>query len=153
MPTVLIRINYIKKLNPMNYYINTKLPINIEAATLLIEQEIKKEGFGIVSRFDVDQALQEKLQLSFRKYRILGACNPAFAVQAIAADDKIGTILPCNIMIQATDEGVEIAIINAQEIIKGIENTDLNQIAKTITKKMQQVIKRLQQYNYATKNN
>ncbi len=137
----------------MNYYINTKLPINIEAATLLIEQEIKKEGFGIVSRFDVDQALQKKLKLSFRKYRILGACNPAFAVQAIAADDKIGTILPCNIMIQATDEGVEIAIINAQEIIQGIGNADLNQIAKTITQKMQQVIKRLQQYNYATKNN
>ncbi len=137
----------------MNYHLSIKLPVNAEEATYIIEQEIKKEGFGIVSRFDVDQALQEKLQLSFRKYRILGACNPAFAVQAIAADDKIGTILPCNIMIQELETGSEIAIINAQEIIKNTKNPELIHIAKTITKKMQSVIERLNIKYYVTKNN
>ena len=127
----------------MNYYINTTIKENIETATIIVANELQKEGFGIVTQFDVNKALKEKLNVDFRPYRIMGACNPAFALKSIEAEDKIGTILPCNIMLQKVDGGTEIAIINPIAMVSEIENNEMKLIASQINIKMNRVINSL----------
>ena len=127
----------------MKYYIHTTLKTDLETATNKVSEELQKEGFGIVTRFDVNQALKEKLNVDFRPYRILGACNPAFALRSINAEDKIGTILPCNVMLQSNSEGVEIAIINPRIMVKDIDNDAMKAIAGEIFEKLKRVINNL----------
>jgi len=124
----------------MKYYINKTINADLETATELIKEELQKEGFGIVTQFDVNKALKEKLDVDFRQYRILGACNPAFALRSINTEDKIGTILPCNVMLQEIDNGVEIAIINPKQMVADIDNAEMKAIAHEIFDKMQNVI-------------
>ena len=127
----------------MKYYINTSINADLETATIKVKEELQKEGFGIVTQFDVNKALKEKLDIDFRQYRILGACNPAFALRSINAEDKIGTILPCNVMLQETDNGTEIAIINPKSMVAEIDNKEMKTIAIEIYDKMQRVINHL----------
>ena len=127
----------------MKYYINKTVNADLETATIKVKEELQKEGFGIVTQFDVNKALKEKLDIDFRQYRILGACNPAFALRSINAEDKIGTILPCNVMLQETDNGTEIAIINPKSMVAEIDNKEMKTIAIEIYDKMQRVISRL----------
>jgi len=124
----------------MKYYINKTVNTDLETATQNITEELQKEGFGIVTQFDVNKALKEKLDVDFRQYRILGACNPAFALRSINAEDKIGTILPCNVMLQEVDGGIEIAIINAKSMVADTGNDEMKAIAGEIYNKMQRVI-------------
>jgi uncharacterized protein (DUF302 family) len=124
----------------MKYYLNKTIKADIETATIRVTVELQKEGFGIVTQFDVNQALKEKLNVDFRPYRIMGACNPAFALQSIQAEDKIGTILPCNLMLQTMKDGVEIAIINPKVMVSDIDNTRMKAITEQIYEKMQRVI-------------
>jgi uncharacterized protein (DUF302 family) len=124
----------------MKYYFNKTVNTNLETATQNIAEELQKEGFGIVTRFDVNEALKDKLDVDFRPYRILGACNPAFALRSINAEDKIGTILPCNVMLQEVEEGIEIAIINPKSMVADTGNKVMNVIASEIYEKMQRVI-------------
>ena len=124
----------------MKYYINKTIKADIETATNKVTEELQKEGFGIVTQFDVNQALKEKLNVDFRPYRIMGACNPAFALKSILAEDKIGTILPCNVMLQELENGVEIAIINPQSMVSDIDNEEMQAIAEQINEKMLRVI-------------
>ena len=124
----------------MKYYINTTINTDLETATIKVGEELQKEGFGIVTQFDVNKALKEKLDVDFRPYRILGACNPAFALRSVNAEDKIGTILPCNVMLQSVDEGTEIAIINPRSMVKDIDNDAMKAIAEEIFEKLQRVI-------------
>jgi len=124
----------------MKYYINKTINADLETATTKIKEELQKEGFGIVTQFDVNKALKEKLDVDFRQYRILGACNPAFALRSINTEDKIGTILPCNVMLQEVDGGIEIAIINPQSMISGIDNAEMKAIGEEILEKMNRVI-------------
>jgi len=124
----------------MKYYINTTINTDLETATTKVGEELQKEGFGIVTQFDVNKALKEKLDVDFRPYRILGACNPAFALRSVNAEDKIGTILPCNVMLQSVDEGTEIAIINPRSMVKDIDNEAMKAIAEEIFEKLQRVI-------------
>lgn len=127
----------------MKYYINKTINADLETATKIIKEELQKEGFGIVTQFDVNKALKEKLDIDFRQYRILGACNPAFALRSINTEDKIGTILPCNIMLQEVNNGIEIAIINPKSMVSGIENKEMKAVADEIYVKMQRVISNL----------
>jgi len=127
----------------MKYYINKTVNADLETATIKVKEELQKEGFGIVTQFDVNKALKEKLDVDFRQYRILGACNPAFALRSINAEDKIGTILPCNVMLQETDNGTEIAIINPKSMVAEIDNKEMKTIAIEIYDKMQRVINHL----------
>ncbi len=127
----------------MKYYINTTVKENLENTTINITEELQKEGFGIVTQFDVDKALKEKLNVDFRPYRIMGACNPAFALKSIEAEDKIGTILPCNIMLQEVEGGTEIAIINPIALVSGIDNDEMKAIAEQINEKMHRVIRNM----------
>ncbi len=133
----------------MKYYINTTINTDLETATTKVGEELQKEGFGIVTQFDVNKALKEKLDMDFRPYRIVGACNPAFALRSVNAEDKIGTILPCNVMLQSVDEGTEIAIINPRSMVKDIDNDAMKAIAEEIFEKLQRVINNIWNYSYA----
>ena len=124
----------------MKYYINKTVTENLESTTIKITEELQKESFGIVTQFDVNKALKEKLDVDFRAYRIMGACNPAFALKSIQAEDKIGTILPCNVMLQEVEGGTEIAIINPIAMVSGIDNDEMKSIAEQINEKMHRVI-------------
>jgi len=124
----------------MKYYINKTIKADIDTATIIITQELQKEGFGIVTQFDVNQALKEKLNVDFRPYRIMGACNPTFAHKSILTEDKIGAILPCNVMLQELENGVEIAIINPVSMVSDINNDEMKSIALQISEKMHRVI-------------
>ncbi len=127
----------------MKYYINKTINRDLELATTIVKEELQKEGFGIVTQFDVNRAMKEKLDVDFRPYRIMGACNPAFALKSINAEDKIGTILPCNVMLQQTESGTEVAIINPLSMTAGIDNAAMQQIAQEISEKMNRVINRI----------
>ena len=125
----------------MKYYLNKTINTNIEIATKRITEELQKEGFGVVTQFDVNKALKDKLEIEFRKYRIMGACNPSFALKSINTEPLIGTILPCNVMLHEKGTETEIAIINPIYMIKDIDNPEMKKIAKDIYDKMIKVIK------------
>lgn len=128
----------------MSYYFARKvnLPFNetIEKVTL----ELKREGFGVLTEIDVKETLKKKLDVSFRNYRILGACNPPFAYQALQAEDKVGTMLPCNVIVQEISDGkVEVAAVDPVASMRAIENPRLRQIAEQIRTKLQTVLENL----------
>jgi len=120
----------------MKYYINKIIDADIDTATNKITKELQAEGFGIVTQFDVDKALKEKMDIDFRPYRILGACNPPFALKSINAEDKIGTLLPCNVMLQVIDNKTEIAIINPIVMVQSLGNDEMTEIASKIAEKL-----------------
>jgi len=109
-----------------------------------VTEELKKEGFGILTEIDVKETLKKKLNVDFKKYRILGACNPPFAYQALQAEDKIGTMLPCNVVVQELAEGkVEVAAIDPAASMQAIENPKLRDIAEQVRIKIRKVIDNL----------
>src|SRR4030066_1084925 len=89
----------------MSYYFSKTLQLSFDVAVAKAVEELKKEGFGILTEIDVKETLKKKLNVDFRKYKILGACNPPFAYQALQAEDKIGLMLPCNIIVQEIPDG------------------------------------------------
>lgn len=122
----------------MTYYYSRKVKASFEEVVSRIKKALKDEGFGVLSDIDVKNTLKEKLDVDFRNYRILGACNPKFAYKALQAEDKAGTMLPCNVILQEKDDGeVEIAAVNPVESMKAIDNPDLKKIAETIGEKLQ----------------
>jgi len=127
----------------MKYYINKTINTDIEKATEIIKNELQKEGFGIVTQFDVNKALKEKMDLDFRPYRILGACNPPFALKSINAEDKIGTFLPCNVMLQEENGKTEISIINPVAMMQSVENKEMKAIAKEIAIKLSSALSKI----------
>ncbi|MGB6288829.1 MAG: DUF302 domain-containing protein [Desulfobulbales bacterium] len=109
-----------------------------------VTEELKKEGFGVLTEIDVKKALKKKLDVDFRKYRILGACNPQYAYKALQAEDKIGTMLPCNVIVQETEDGkVEIAAIDPVASMQSVQNESLGEIATIIRAKLKQVIEKV----------
>jgi len=128
----------------MSYYFNKTLNISFENAIALVTEELKKEGFGIMTEIDVKEALKKKMDVDFRKYRILGACNPPYAYKALQTEDKIGTMLPCNVIVQELDDGqVEVAAIDPIASMQAVENTSLWTIAEEVQQKLKSVIEKL----------
>ncbi|MDP2755692.1 MAG: DUF302 domain-containing protein [Nitrospirota bacterium] len=128
----------------MSYYFSKILNVSFDEAILKVTDELKKEGFGILTDIDVKEALKKKLNVDFRKYRILGACNPPFAYQALQAEDKIGTMLPCNVIVQELADGsVEVAAVDPVASMQAIENPKLGEIATQVQAKLQKVIENL----------
>lgn len=128
----------------MKYYYNTILNTDFDSAITKVTEALKSVGFGILTEIDVQETLKKKLDVDFKKYRILGACNPPYAHQALLAEDKIGTMLPCNIIVQELEEGkVEIAAINPMASMQAVENDTLGEIAEEISEKLQHVIRSL----------
>ncbi|MGM0600650.1 MAG: DUF302 domain-containing protein [Candidatus Rifleibacteriota bacterium] len=128
----------------MKYYFAKKTNYSFEEAVKKVTEELKKEGFGILSEIDIHEKLKEKLGVDFRKYRILGACNPPYAHKALLAEDKIGTMLPCNVIVQQLSESTtEIAAVDPVASMQAIENEGLADIAKEISSRLEKVINAL----------
>lgn len=128
----------------MSYYFNTTLNEDFEKVIDRVTEELKKEGFGILTEINVNETLKKKLDINFRRYHILGACNPPYAHQALEAEDKIGTMLPCNVIVQQKDDGtVEVAAVNPLASMQAVENEKLGKVAEDITEKLKNVINKL----------
>lgn len=128
----------------MSYYFNKIVDMNFEEAILKVTEELKKEGFGILTEIDVTATLKKKLNVDFHKYRILGACNPPFAYRALQAEPKIGTMLPCNVIVQELESGaIEVAAVDPLSSMQAIQNKALQPIAEEIQAKLKKVINQL----------
>ena len=128
----------------MSYYFNKTLNLSFDKVSAGVMEELKKEGFGILTDIDVKATLKKKLDVEFRKYRILGACNPPFAYKALQAEDKIGTMLPCNVIVQEISDGqVEVTAIDPLASMQAVENPALKEIASEISRKLKTVIDRV----------
>ncbi|MGC1203524.1 MAG: DUF302 domain-containing protein [Flavobacteriaceae bacterium] len=128
----------------MNYYFNKTLKGTFEEVIEKVTEALKNEGFGILTEIDVKETLKKKLDIDFKKYRILGACNPPYAHKALQAEDKIGTMLPCNVIVQEIKEGqIEVAAINPMASMMAVDNKQLIKIADEITAKLKNVIEKL----------
>ncbi|MFA5419753.1 MAG: DUF302 domain-containing protein [Bacteroidales bacterium] len=125
----------------MKYYIEKTTAYSFDEAVEKVTQELKKEGFGILSEINIHDKLKEKLNVDFRKYRILGACNPPSAYKALQAENKIGTLLPCNVIVQELNNGkTEVAAVDPVASMMAVGNAELESIAKEIRTKLQKVI-------------
>ncbi len=128
----------------MSYCFSKKVALNFDQAILKVTEELKKEGFGILTEIDVTATLKKKMDVDFRNYRILGACNPPFAYRALLAEPHIGTMLPCNVIVQELDDGkVEVAAVDPLSSMQAIQNKELQAIAKEIQLKLKKVIDQL----------
>ena len=125
----------------MSYYFRKTLDMSFDEAIVKVTEELKKEGFGILTEIDVKETLKKKLDVDFRKYRILGACNPPFAYQALQAEEKIGTMLPCNVIVQEASGGqVEVSAVDPVASMQAVDNPELGDVANQIQSKLQTVI-------------
>lgn len=125
----------------MKYYIAKTVDGDFATVVNRTIESLKAEGFGVLTDIDVRATMKKKLDLEFRDYRILGACNPPLAHQALTADDKIGTMLPCNVIVQDLGGGqIEIAAIDPAISMAQVGNPALKIIAEAVTGKLQQVI-------------
>ena len=128
----------------MSYYFSTTLNLPFDDAIVRVTEELKKEGFGVLTDIDVRATMKKKLDLDFRNYRILGACNPAFAHQALLAEDKIGTMLPCNVIVQEHAAGVvEVAAIDPVASMAAVDNPQLGAVGMGVRAKLQRVVESL----------
>ena len=125
----------------MQYYFNKRLKTSFDEAVDRVTEELKKEGFGILTDIDVQKTLKKKLDVGFRKYRILGACNPHFAYQALQKESRIGTMLPCSVIVQETEDGdVEVAAIDPLASMQAVQNPALEDIANQVQAKLKSVV-------------
>ncbi|MCB1380696.1 MAG: DUF302 domain-containing protein [Alphaproteobacteria bacterium] len=128
----------------MRYYFSKTLPVAFDEAAQRTIDALKAEGFGIITEIDVKETFKKKLGLDFRNYRILGACNPALAHEALKLEDKVGTMLPCNVIVQDVGNGqTEIAAIDPVASMQAIGNIELKRAAEQVRAKLKRVIDRL----------
>ena len=125
----------------MKYYFSKILTLDFDQAVRRATEALKQEGFGIITEIDVKDTLKKKINVDFRNYRILGACNPALAHEALKLEDKVGTMLPCNVIVQDVGEGkTEIAAIDPVASMLAIENPHLKDAAQKVRAKLQKAI-------------
>ena len=128
----------------MSYYFSKILPVGFDEAVRRATEALKQQGFGVLTDIDVKQTLKAKIGADFRNYRILGACNPRLAHEALQREDKIGTMLPCNVVVQEVDANrTEIAAIDPIASMRAIENPQLEEIAARVQGLMRNVVESL----------
>jgi uncharacterized protein (DUF302 family) len=128
----------------MSYHFSKTLNCSFDEAISMVVEELKKEGFGILTEIDVKETLKKKLDVDFRSYRILGACNPTFAYQALQEEDKVGLMLPCNVVVQQHSDGnVEVSAVDPIASMQAIENPKLGDVAEQVRVKLITVIDNL----------
>ena len=127
----------------MSYHFSKTVDCSFDQAIELATEKLSAEGFGVLTTIDVSATLKKKLDVDMKRYTILGACNPTYAHQALLAEDKIGTMLPCNVVVQETDTGVEISAVDPMASMKAIENPALGEIAIAVQSKLKKVIESL----------
>lgn len=125
----------------MSYYFSKTLDLSFDEAVLRVTDELKKEGFGVLTEIDVKATLKKKLDVDFRNYRILGACNPPLAHQALQAEPHIGLMLPCNVVVQEGENGgTVVSGIDPLASMQAVENESLVEVAQQVKAKLQKVI-------------
>ncbi|HEC44765.1 MAG TPA: DUF302 domain-containing protein [Bacteroides sp.] len=127
----------------MAYYIGKMTDLGFTEAVEKLTEELQKEGFGVITEINIQETLKKKLDLDFRPYIILGACNPHYAHQAIELDDKIGALLPCNFIVQESGDGTEVFAINPRETMGKLLGDEIKEISEAITTKVQNVLDRM----------
>ncbi len=125
----------------MSYYFSKITDASFEEVLTKVADELKKEGFGILTEIDVMETLKKKLDVNFQKYKILGACNPPFAYKALQMENKIGMLLPCNVIVQELPDGkVEVAAIDPVQSMQVVGNPALKAVAEQVQGKLRNVI-------------
>ena len=128
----------------MSYYFSTILSQSFDESIEKVTEALKEEGFGILTEIDVKETFKKKLDVDFRKYRILGACNPGLAHKAIQSESRIGTMLPCNVIVQELEDGrTEISAVDPVASMQAVENTELGSVATEVRNKLKSVIQNL----------
>ena len=125
----------------MEYYFSAILHTDFDDAVAKISEALKTEGFGVLTEIDMQAKLKEKLGVDFKKYKILGACNPAFAYKALQAEEMIGVMLPCNIVVTDKEDGTtEVAAIHPIASMMAVQNPALEPLAQEVTEKIKRVM-------------
>ena len=128
----------------MTYYFAKTLIAPFDDVVDRVTATLKEEGFGVLTTIDVQATLKEKIGVDFPRYRILGACNPTMAHQALQAENKIGTMLPCNVIVRDAGDGkVEVAAVDPVSSMQAVENPALGQVATSVQQKLKNVIESL----------
>lgn len=133
----------IKILIMMDYTFSKRIDSSFDDAINKVKEELKKEGFGVLTEIDITSTLKEKIDVDFRKYRILGACSPAFAHQALLAEPEIGSMLPCNVIVQELDGEIKVSAIDPKASMMAVKNNSLISIATEVGDKLKTVIEKL----------
>jgi len=125
----------------MNYYFAKEVDLTFEEALVRVTNELKQEGFGVLTEIDVKATMKKKLDKDFRNYRILGSCNPPFAYQALLSEPHIGLMLPCNVVVQEGENGKTlVSAIDPVASMQAVENETLGEIAEEVRAKLRKVI-------------
>lgn len=128
----------------MSYYFSKIIDDSFDEAIERVTEILSNEGFGVLTTIDVSSTLKKKLDIDFQRYTILGACNPGFAHKALLAENKVGTMLPCNVIVQELADGkIEVAAVDPMASMMAIENESLGEIASDVRTKLQSVINSL----------
>lgn len=127
-----------------DYYFARTVDGDMESVVERVTDALKSEGFGVLTTIDVSETLRNKIDVDIRPYRILGACNPTFAYKALQAEDKIGTMLPCNVIVQEKGEGrIQVASVDPIASMSAVDNPDLADIASEVREKLRRVVNAL----------
>lgn len=128
----------------MAYHLSKKITASFDEAVETVTEELRKEGFGIITTIDLRKTFKKKINKDFRNYIILGACNPMYAYEALLTEDKTGVFLPCNVIVQQHENNdVEVSIVNPEELMNGIDDLNLKTFGTEIKEAMQNVLNRL----------
>ncbi len=128
----------------MSYYASKKVEGEFNQVIEKVKEELQKEGFGVLSDIDVKATMKKKLDVDFRNYRILGACNPPNAYKALTAEPNIGLLLPCNVVVQETNKNkIDVSAVDAEASLDIAKNPDLKEVASFIKGKLEKVINNL----------
>jgi uncharacterized protein (DUF302 family) len=125
----------------MSYCFSKTIKADFDSAVTKVTDELKKEGFGVLTEIDLKETLKKKLDVDFKKYKILGACNPQFAYKALQEEDKVGVMLPCNVIVEDAGEGmVEVSAIDPVASMQAITNPNLATVASDVREKLRRVV-------------
>jgi uncharacterized protein (DUF302 family) len=124
----------------MKYGLSKTVKINFEAAIEKVTEELKKEGFGVLTTIDVKDTLKKKINVDFKKYTILGACNPPIAHQALQMEEELGLLLPCNVIVYEKDNAIQVSIFDPMVMTTIIENPEMKSVASEIRDRLERVL-------------
>jgi uncharacterized protein (DUF302 family) len=128
----------------MAYYYSKTVKANFNEAVKKVTEALSSEGFGVISEVDLHEKFKNKLGVDFKKYRILGACNPAISFRVLKAEDKIGVMLPCNVVvIEQGENNIEIAAVNPVELMRAVHNSVVRDVASKVLEKLKAALDKL----------
>ncbi len=128
----------------MSYHFTTTLETSFEDAIEKVTDALQEEGFGVLTEIDVRATFKKKLDVDYPRYQILGACNPDFAYQALQKEQKIGTMLPCNVIVQDNEDGtIDISAVDPISSMQAVDNQELGQIAQEVQQRLKKIINSL----------